>query len=216
MAGELAVLASSERLLGRGDHQPTYSTPTSRVPLTLDHCVCGPCRSTIEGTSAAQVGVLDTDHATTNARGTMLAGRNHGDVVLGLASDFRLPWRRIDQVSPEILLSRWSSNPSGHERRTTRNPRVARLRPRGTTSSLHVCWRRPKRRRVGGTLRHRAPRARDEILVPRLHTSAIARGNETTRTTAGRCAIEGVGARLYGAVACDAAGGLSIPYISTE
>ena len=73
--GELAVLASGERPLARGDHQPSRSAPTIRLPLTPGRFVCGRCRRAIEGPPVPQVvSSIRTTRRPTNAEPRWLAG----------------------------------------------------------------------------------------------------------------------------------------------
>ena len=82
------------------DPSPTDARPFCVQPVPMRH----------RGPAGASGSFIGTDHATDHGRGATLAGRNHSDLVLGLVSDFQLLWRRLGQVSREILLSpRWSN-----------------------------------------------------------------------------------------------------------
>ena len=72
---ELAVLASGERPLGRGDHQPSHSAPTIRLPLTPGRFVCSRCRCAIEGPPVPPVvSSVRTTRRTTDVERRWLAG----------------------------------------------------------------------------------------------------------------------------------------------
>lgn len=93
VGGERSLLASGEGMLGRGDHRADHSTPTSGVPRTFCSSSRSRHRRTLRGHAGAPGVRINTDHATTKARGMKLAVRTHGDVVLELVSVFQTPWR---------------------------------------------------------------------------------------------------------------------------